>query len=406
MKKFIPVILFCSFLNADFIESKDIVLYGHKGSDKTPTIYDCKNSVDCIYFEGEITKGDYKKFEKSLVTKLKRYYLDVYEKTSENLKYFYNNASTYDSSNYKTTGLFQVFINSTGGNVQEAIQIAKLLRDFEIAISVPMDGVCYSACFYLFSAGIVRLADRNTIGIHSPSFEKKVFSELSQSEADFLYKGMEAEAYNLLRDFNIPEKFISKMKSVSSDDLYTLKTEELNELVTDRVYKERMLTMGQSLHSAHDQGPAELLQYAETVRFFVLRNLSSKFPQLIEDESLGVILTGTTYLDAFSFQHAAGYFEFGDKRPHEERAIDAMKKFSEADPEKFLFFTSVIEGLRDTSWYEALLKMNKLRLYSDEMIQEILNKNSYSGELGDSFSDIKTNLLTLLLLDTIDIKPL
>ena len=148
MKKLIALLLLSPLIHSEFSVSDEIVLMGLKGADKTPDIYDCKNRSDCIYFQGEIAEGDFIDFERTLIRKIKNYYLDSHTKFTESLEHLFNNATDYDLTNYKRVGTFRIFINSVGGNVSEALKMAKLIRELELHVVLPMDGKCFSACLY------------------------------------------------------------------------------------------------------------------------------------------------------------------------------------------------------------------------------------------------------------------
>jgi ATP-dependent protease ClpP protease subunit len=61
-----------------------------------------------------------------------------------------------------------VQLNSLGGSVLEAVEIAGIVRKFNIATSVVNDETCASACFIIFAAGYPKFAaPRAMIGVHS-----------------------------------------------------------------------------------------------------------------------------------------------------------------------------------------------------------------------------------------------
>ena len=70
MKKLLALLFLSPLVHAEFSVSDKIVLVGMKGADETPTIYDCKNRSDCLYFHGDIAEGDYIEFEKNLISKV------------------------------------------------------------------------------------------------------------------------------------------------------------------------------------------------------------------------------------------------------------------------------------------------------------------------------------------------
>lgn len=61
-------------------------------------------------------------------------------------------------------------LNSPGGSVLEAQDMAKLIRDSGAAVLVPANAVCASACFMLFAAARNKLVEPGAmVGVHSAS---------------------------------------------------------------------------------------------------------------------------------------------------------------------------------------------------------------------------------------------
>lgn len=60
-----------------------------------------------------------------------------------------------------------VEINSPGGSVDDALALAKLVRDLKLNVRVPAGGYCASSCPLIFAAGIKREMNvRANIGLH------------------------------------------------------------------------------------------------------------------------------------------------------------------------------------------------------------------------------------------------
>ncbi len=103
----------------------------------------------------------------------------------------------YDAIAYMTSDLPKgtyVELNSYGGSSYWALQIAKKLRELEVNTVVPSENVCASACVYLFSAGIERLASPDVwFGIHGArlgqgfvlEFQNHCFQQNSAGEWSF-----------------------------------------------------------------------------------------------------------------------------------------------------------------------------------------------------------------------------
>lgn len=66
--------------------------------------------------------------------------------------------------------IVDISLNSLGGNVLEAEQMASDIRDYGVTVTVDTGDTCASACFLLFAAGTVRKAGEHAlIGVHSAS---------------------------------------------------------------------------------------------------------------------------------------------------------------------------------------------------------------------------------------------
>ena len=389
MKKLLALLLLSPLIHSEFSVSDEIVLMGLKGADKTPDIYDCKNRSDCIYFQGEIAEGDFINFERTLIRKIKNYYLDSHTKFTESLEHVLNNPIDYDLANYKRIGTFRIFINSVGGNVSEALKMAKLIRELELHVILPMDGKCFSACFYLYSAGVFRLTyDDKSIGIHSPSFEKKFFKELSQEEANLIYKGRESEAYDVLRDFNIPEKFISKMKSVPSQDLHFLSLSDMTELAFDRIYNERLISFsGNTKLDDESRDSIDDFELRSIMRMLLLKNLSNRFPDLIEKNSLFDIIVDTSYWAGLLFQLSAPLFGIGGDKSD----VEKLEYFAENHPEEFLKYASAVRGVQQAIWYEVINDFERMLPYRT-VAEDMLERGVLGPEV-KTLEDAKISLL-------------
>lgn len=63
-----------------------------------------------------------------------------------------------------------IVLNSPGGSVTEARDMARLIHKLPVPVLVPANGVCASACFLLFAAATKREAEPGArIGVHSAS---------------------------------------------------------------------------------------------------------------------------------------------------------------------------------------------------------------------------------------------
>ncbi len=67
-------------------------------------------------------------------------------------------------------GFAAIVLNSPGGSVVEARDMARLIRNLNVPVVVPQRAVCASACFLLFAAGSDKVVEPGAmIGVHSAS---------------------------------------------------------------------------------------------------------------------------------------------------------------------------------------------------------------------------------------------
>jgi len=104
-------------------------------------------SVSGIKFNGSINEGDSETF----AFFLKKLYAKYGETTCR--------------------GAANVYIDSNGGSVEEALRIGEIIRSNEMTIWIGPNGKCFSSCVFLLAAGINRLIF-GSVGIHRPFYTK------------------------------------------------------------------------------------------------------------------------------------------------------------------------------------------------------------------------------------------
>lgn len=129
-----------------------------------------------------------------------------------------------------------VVLDSKGGDLEEAIKIAQVVKELNLAVIVEKDATCGSACFFIFIAGNNRLAagiemkgtniDGGFIAIHRPYLANPNSSKESINKQTNIMRKVSTYLDNEM----IPRKFIDMMMSRSSVDAYWLTTDDLNEL--------------------------------------------------------------------------------------------------------------------------------------------------------------------------------
>lgn len=140
-------------------------------------------------------------------------------------------AAFLDAETKRDAPVRRLFLHSPGGSVEDALAMARLVREKRIQTEVPADGYCASACPLLFAGGLLRVAGAQSwIGVH------QVFAvdngaarprDVDRSIADI--QATIAECQQLLLDMGVkPEVWIKAMKT-PPEALYVLTEEELRD---------------------------------------------------------------------------------------------------------------------------------------------------------------------------------
>ncbi|XVJ68996.1 MAG: hypothetical protein HEQ39_04545 [Rhizobacter sp.] len=139
------------------------------------------------------------------------------------------------------------FVNSLGGDVLEAINIASLVEGAKAQVVVKKGELCASACFFVFIAGTYRFAtgfrgeqgempsqvERRKgfrfVGIHRPYLSSK--SETTANSINKQKRIME-NVRGYLSEKAVPQYLIDEMMSRPSNDTYWLRPKDL-EMIGD-----------------------------------------------------------------------------------------------------------------------------------------------------------------------------
>jgi hypothetical protein len=147
-----------------------------------------------------------------------------------------------------------VLLWSSGGLVEEAMKIGRLVRKDILTTNAPFEATlphpvgsgsltdprlaladvatmcddsschCASACFLIWAAGIER--EGNALGLHRPSIRSTSFADLPPERASGLYRLLLAEVERYLTEMEIPRRYIEIMTDTSSTDIRWLDLEE------------------------------------------------------------------------------------------------------------------------------------------------------------------------------------
>lgn len=129
-------------------------------------------------------------------------------------------------SYYLSTGVFT--LNSKGGDVQEALKVAEIVRRSYPRVFVNKE--CSSACVFVFLAGATRFASKANLGIHRPTYHASYFSSLSATQAQEKYAELDRHTRKYLEVARFPNDLIERMFTTASTNVYWLTTADIQRI--------------------------------------------------------------------------------------------------------------------------------------------------------------------------------
>ncbi|MFZ3584395.1 hypothetical protein ACOI1H_19860 [Loktanella sp. DJP18] len=120
----------------------------------------------------------------------------------------------------------QVFLNSPGGSVQDALTMGRSLRDLGVATRMTATDICLSACPYLLAAGSTRVvADDALVGVHQHYFGENTALPAFMAVAD-IQRG-QGEVMEYLDDMGIDPLIMRQALATPPDEIYLLTPDEM-----------------------------------------------------------------------------------------------------------------------------------------------------------------------------------
>jgi hypothetical protein len=110
-----------------------------------------------------------------------------------------------------------LILNSPGGNVDQAMRIARDVRSFDLRTYVPWRHGCYSACAYIYFAGANRRAT-GQLGLHQISDPAFTAASLQERLADLL---------DLFNELGVNAQITSHMLRTPPEALYILDRKQI-----------------------------------------------------------------------------------------------------------------------------------------------------------------------------------
>ena len=127
----------------------------------------------------------------------------------------------------------EVVLDSQGGDMEESIQLAQVLREVLAQVWAFPPHRCASACFFLYVGAAKRMAfssPRAGLAIHRPFFSTDVTRRMSAAESDAAHNAGFTRARHWLQDQLVPQVLIDRLFSLPSSQAYWLSNSDIETL--------------------------------------------------------------------------------------------------------------------------------------------------------------------------------
>jgi hypothetical protein len=132
-----------------------------------------------------------------------------------------------------------IVLNSTGGDVEEAMKIGRYFKANEFTVTV--GETCFSSCVFLLAGGVDRYAYTGKVGIHRAYFGS-IDKSLSSNQIRDLRDKLNSELKKYLEEMDINPSLVDAMNSYPPESMKVLSTDELKNFrlnVQDANYEEK-----------------------------------------------------------------------------------------------------------------------------------------------------------------------
>jgi ATP-dependent protease ClpP protease subunit len=120
---------------------------------------------------------------------------------------------------------YTVVLDSTGGNVESALALGKILRATTATAYVRNDTTCGSACVFILAGAVQRIVNGNVV-IHRPFFTDSTL--VGYAERQRRYTQLRKDILKFLQVMNIPTSLLDAMSAVPPDEGHVLSEPELD----------------------------------------------------------------------------------------------------------------------------------------------------------------------------------
>lgn len=144
-----------------------------------------------------------------------------------------------------------LLLDSVGGEVRAALIIAEAVNEHRMSTVIVEDGICFSACSYIYLAGHDRIPN-GRLGVHQFSGGSENSSIAQMSVADILAT---------LGQFETHPEVVQRMLRTPPDDMYIFSTDEIERF--ELAGKRSGIAMVQEQNSPDLSGDANVTSYSE-----------------------------------------------------------------------------------------------------------------------------------------------
>ncbi len=117
-----------------------------------------------------------------------------------------------------------VWLNSSGGDVDAAIEAGYLFRGYGVHVVIPENASCESACVFML-AGATARSVRGKVGIHRPYYPNSNVIAVSKRKKEYVNMGERIRKFFM--DVNIPVTLYDEMLTVPPREIRFLSKEDL-----------------------------------------------------------------------------------------------------------------------------------------------------------------------------------
>lgn len=120
----------------------------------------------------------------------------------------------------------QIFLDSPGGSVQDALELGRALRAAGLGTNMEDGAICLSACPYLLAGGVTRRADEGArIGVHQHYFGENTLLPAFTAVSD-IQRG-QGLVMRYLEEMGVDPRLMGPALMTPPDEIYLLTREEL-----------------------------------------------------------------------------------------------------------------------------------------------------------------------------------